>query len=309
MRISELRSWKRSAGMPTKSLTNLLKAGGLATPVAADTFKTDMPTAPLPAGRSFKDYLLTSLSLVSKSFVSTPTTPMLSYTTITWNLARNVAGATNKLQDLGPRVTTLTFSNVVKDDGSSSAGNVYHYSLTVNYTTTDIQITAQIASARSVAAFGAPGSGNAYESFTITVTHKPDNDLFNDPGISFYDDVQVRPLITGQGSPASAPAAPTWTTTFPTGAGNEFVRFTAIVGWEAGITEWETRFSPVSDFSSGVTTSNSSSGPPAALVYVNGASGSFFGDQTLYAQSRVTQPYTTPWSSTTTMTWSDTRPP
>jgi hypothetical protein len=293
--------------VPTKNLTNLLKAGGLTTPVANDSFATDMPGATLPAGRSFKDYLLSSLTLVSKSFV-VGFPPLLSYTTITWNIARNVAGATNKLQDLGPRVTTLTFENVLKDDGSSSAGNVYYYSLTVNYTTTDIQITAQIASARNVGTgFGTVGSGNAYESFTIKVTHKPDNDLFNDPGITFYDDVQVRPLITGQGGPATAPAAPTWNTTFGVGPGGNDVRFNMFAAWDVAISTWEVRFSTASDMSVIVATQPGPS--PAYGVYVNASSGAFYGNQTIYAQARVTAPYTTPWSSTVTMTWNDTRPP
>lgn len=98
---------------------------------------------------------------------------------------------------------------------------------------------------RTVPNYTGANNVNAYNTCTITINHKTDSTDFNDVTPILVDDVKVRPIYFGQGSPFSAPAPPvSLNATYPAPSAPTFILFTAAFdGWISADLNYQVQWS------------------------------------------------------------------
>jgi hypothetical protein len=290
--------------MATKDFLNLIVATGLSAASASMNFQNSMPSSPLPAGRSMRNYSINSLTNNSQSF--NVNTPIRNYTNIKWHINTVVDVTPNQINDLLPKSSSITISNVLKGDGSANAGNVGMTNPIYTYSAFGVTASCAIESFRTVSDYTGASNVNAYDTFTITVRHKTDDSAFNDIQDILVDDVKIRPIFSGQGGPFSQPAPPvSLNSTYPAPGDNQFVLFTvALSGWIAADLDYEVQWS-IDNFV------NTVSGDNTGTVYFVGpfAAGNSGLSIDMYARARVINPYISPWSTSVSLNWTDPRPP
>lgn len=287
--------------MAIKSLTNLLLAGGNSATSGGMSFKYNMPNQPLPSGRSFLNYSLNSITNNSRSFDTT--TPIRNYKIFEWRINTVPDVPNNFINDLVGKSASINIGNVTLGDGTPSPSDVYVTNTSFTYSQGGMTASARIENARTVFDYTGALNVNAYNTFTATVTYVA-GPTFNDVKSLILDDIKVRPSISGQGAPATSPSAPTsLNTTYP--ASTNFLLVTAAMdGWIAGDLNYELQWS-LDNFATTISGDNT-----GTLIYIGPVGDPGTGiTYTIYARARVTDPYVSPWSSVTSVTWTDPRAP
>ena len=286
--------------MPTKSLTNLLKAAGVATPTAGMSFRQTMPGHPLANGLKFTNYVMV-FSENDRDF--TPSVIIPDYTTLHWTASIDSIATPNKIPDFDTtqRVTNVTVSDVYDDAGMGRGGTISIGGLSFAYASNQVVATLIIYNTRIVDSFGSEGGGDAWHSFTLHMTHTPDS-YFNDSATIELTNVKARPALTGQNGPGSSPnAITTLAYQYPgLSGGANFVDFVVNVGWfSLGSGAIEIVWSFNADFST------SDGFGTRFQVYTGNVPGFTV---TVYVRARIIHPYVSPYTTISSITFTDPRP-
>lgn len=291
--------------MTLLSLVGLLKASGIATPAAGQSFRANAGGGPLPDGASMQQYVLGPLGPSSAPPDLGTVRP--NYETWNWVIGYGSVAAPSRLAALNPTSFSAVASNIRDDFGTLRPGTVlYTPTVTLDRVAQTITLAGRIRNTRTVADHGAEGGGDAWHSFDLTFTFYNDLD-FNPPQTLVYENLKVRTALDGQGDPDNPPTGGGTTLQAPTIVGSNaefpdgFVDFLLAAPWTADLLSSggavEYRWS-----SDGV-----NYGPPDnALQRVASVGGQV---HTYWAQIRVVSPYVSGWTGYGPASFTDPRPP